>query len=323
MLDRPLTFRPYYKTVIWGGDKIAAYKGEKIDFEKVGESWEISAVRGHESVVASGEYEGRTLTALVKEYGAKLVGTDVAARCRDEFPLLVKIIDARQDLSVQVHPDDALAKVRHNSAGKTEMWYIIDCAPGAKIYTGLCAPLNKEEYERRIADNSIMEVVGAHNSAPGQMYFVPAGTLHAIGGGNLVAEVQQTSDITYRVYDYDRRDAEGNPRPLHTQLAADAIDYRYPNPIEPTAKVFDRTTEGAVKSAYFNTTYLSLSEGERYEINTHGRTFAIVMVSRGALDLTLSCGEALHYRQGDTLLLPAAMAPCRLSGDCSGLVVTC
>lgn len=323
MFEKPLQFVPYYKSVIWGGDRIAKYKNEVINQENVGESWEISAVPGHESVVADGEYKGKKLTDLVNEYGADFLGTEVFKRCGKEFPLLIKIIDARQDLSVQVHPDDELARKRHDSAGKTEMWYIIDREPGSKIYTGLKAPLNPEEYKRRIADNSIMEVVGDHVSEPNQFYFVPAGTIHAIGAGNLLAEVQQTSDITYRVYDYDRRDAEGNPRELHTELATDAIDYRFPNDITPTATVYPATTMKAVTSAYFTTDFLHLIPGEKFDVDTIGKTFAIIIVSKGTLDITLNSGEILHYKKGDTLLIPASMPPCTLSGDCNALFVNC
>lgn len=323
MFDKPLKFVPYYKTVIWGGDRIAKYKNEEINLENVGESWEISAVPGHESLVSEGEYKGKKLTELVDEHGSDFLGTEVYKRCGKEFPLLIKIIDARQDLSVQVHPDDELARKRHNSAGKTEMWYIIDRVPGSKIYTGLKASLTPDEYTRRIADNTIMDVVADHVSEPDQFYFVPAGTIHAIGAGNLLAEVQQTSDITYRVYDYDRRDAAGNPRELHTALAKDAIDYRFPNDIEPTAAIYPSTTCGAVKSAYFTTDFLHLTSGEEFIVDNQGRTFAIIIVSKGALDITIASGEMLHYKQGDTILLPAAMPSCKLSGDCNALLVTC
>ncbi len=318
----PLQFAPYYKSVIWGGDKIAKYKNEKIDLENVGESWEISAVPGHESVVVgSSEFAGLTLPQLVERFGADFVGTEVYKRCGAEFPLLIKIIDARQNLSVQVHPNDDLARVRHNSQGKTEMWYIIDSEPDAKIYTGLCAPLSPESYKERIANNTIMDVVAAHASKPNQFYFVPAGTIHAIGAGNLLAEVQQTSDVTYRVYDYDRRDANGNPRELHTELAVDAIDYRFPNDIEPTGKIFPSTTKGAVTSPYFNIDYIDVVEP--VNVDTQGKSFAIVMVASGSLILTTADGTEYTYPQGSTLLIPASMPPCKLTGTAKGLLVTC
>lgn len=323
MLNEPLIFRPYFKSVIWGGEKIPEYKKIPTDLQNIGESWEISAVPGFESVVAEGPLKGMSLSDLSRNFGADFLGSVVINKGVDVFPLLVKIIDAKADLSVQVHPDDALAAVRHNSPGKTEMWYIIDCLPESKIYSGLRAPLSPETYGKHISDNTIMDVVGTHESSPGQFYFVPAGTIHAIGAGNLLAEVQQTSDITYRVYDYDRRDAQGNPRELHTELAADAIDYRYPNDVTPTAEIFDSTTEGAVISPYFKTDFLSLKDEDEFIVDTAGRSFAIIMVTEGDLTLRrLSDGKEFAYPSGSTVLLPASMPKCLLWGNAKALLIT-
>lgn len=323
MLNEPIIFKPYFKSVIWGGDRIAAFKDVAIGLESVGESWEISAVPGNESVVADGPLKGLSISELTEKYGADFLGTEVMKKYRSGFPLLIKIIDARADLSVQVHPDDALAADRHNSPGKTEMWYIIDSLPDAKIYSGLKAELSPESYRKRIADNSIMEVVGVHESAPGQFYYVPAGTIHAIGAGNLLAEVQQTSDITYRVYDYDRRDSEGNSRPLHTELAVDAIDYRYPNDITPTARIFDVTTEGVVTSPYFKTDFLSLKDDEYFTVDTDGRSFAIIMVTEGNITVCRTTdGKEYAYSRGSTVLLPASMPECTIKGTAKVLLIT-
>lgn len=323
MIDEPIIFRPIFKSVIWGGDKIAEYKGVDVDTNDIGESWEISAVPGNESVVAYGPYKGMTLTELVEKFGAGFLGTQVIDKFKSGFPLLIKIIDARADLSVQVHPDDSLAGVRHNSPGKTEMWYIIDCLPDAKIYSGLKAPLSPESYENRIADNSVMDVVGVHFSAPGQFYYVPAGTIHAIGAGNLLAEVQQTSDITYRVYDYDRRDAEGKPRQLHTDLAKDAIDYRFPNDITPTAQTFSSTTEGVVSSPYFKTDLLALGAGDTFCVNPDLRCFVIIMVTEGEISIQRTAdSKTFSYPRGTTVLLPASMPECLLTGPAKALVIT-
>lgn len=323
MLNEPLIFRPYFKSVIWGGDKISEYKKIPTDRQNIGESWEISAVPGHESVVAEGPLRGMSISELIERYGSDFLGSDVMEKGGKSFPLLVKIIDAKADLSVQVHPDDSLADARHNSPGKTEMWYILDCLPGAKIYSGLRDYLSPESYRERIANDSIMDVVSEHRSAPGQFYYVPAGTIHAIGAGNLLAEVQQTSDITYRVYDYDRRDAQGNPRELHTELAADAIDYRYPNDVTPTAEIFDSTTEGAVTSPYFKTDFLNLKDDDEYRVDTAGRSFAIIMVTEGDLTLQrLFDGKKFVYPSGSTVLLPASMPKSSISGPAKALLVT-
>ncbi len=323
MLNEPLIFRPYLKSVIWGGEKIADYKNISSDQKNIGESWEISAVPGHESVVAEGPLKGLSLSELIERFGADFLGSDVMENGGASFPLLVKIIDAKADLSVQVHPDDSLAKARHNSPGKSEMWYIIDCLPNAKIYSGLRDHLSPETYRKRIAGNSIMDVVGVHRSAPGQFYYVPAGTIHAIGAGNLLAEVQQTSDITYRVYDYDRRDAQGKPRELHTDLATDAIDYRYPNDVHPTAEIFDSTTEGAVSSPYFKTDFLNLKGGDEFLVETAGRSFAIIMVAEGDLTIhRMTDGKEFVFHSGSTVLLPASMPKTILSGPTKALLVT-
>ncbi len=223
----PIRFKPYFKSVIWGGKRICKYKDIEQPQDKIGESWEISAVEGQESIVADGPYKGMSITQLVERFGPELLGRDVFDRYGGQFPLLIKLIDANDNLSVQVHPDDALAKERHGSLGKSEMWYIISAEEGAKIYSGLNRKMTPEEYVRRVKDGNIEEVLAVHDSRPGDVYFLPAGRVHAIGGGNLLAEIQESSDITYRIYDYGRRDANGNTRELHTEQAKDAIDYTY------------------------------------------------------------------------------------------------
>lgn len=234
----PFLFNPYFKNVIWGGDKICRYKGIPQPAPNIGESWEISAIPGHESVVAAGKHKGLTLTRLVELLGVELLGERVVERYGLRFPLLIKFIDARDNLSVQVHPDDDLALSRHNSFGKSELWYIIDTEPGAKIFSGLRTQMTPDEYAIRVADGSFADTLAVHDSAPGDVFFLPSGRVHAIGSGNFLAEIQQSSDVTYRIYDYDRRDAEGRPRELHTDLARDAIDftvlpdYKSPRPSE-------------------------------------------------------------------------------------------
>jgi len=276
-----------------------------IDSDCIGESWELSAVPGHESVVAEGPLAGKTITELGEELGAELLGSKTVEKYGKNFPLLIKLIDARNDLSVQVHPNDALAKVRHNCAGKTEMWYVVDCEKDANIYCGLAAPLTPQGYVEKIADNTIMNAVSAHKSTPGQFYFIPAGTIHAIGAGNLIAEIQQSSDITYRVYDYDRRDAQGNPRQLHTEEAKDAIDYTYPHSVKPTAEVFPTTTAAAVKSDYFTVDFVS-EDNKQLNYAGNAETFALFMVVKGQIAITID-GNTTVVKQGETVLIPAAV----------------
>lgn len=314
MLDHALHFAPYLKSVIWGGDRIATYKGIPTDQTAIGESWEISAVPGHVSVVDRGPLTGKSLTDLIGEYGAELVGADIFNRFGTGFPLLIKIIDARADLSVQVHPDDELAEKRHHCPGKTEMWHIIDTAPDAKIYVGLKERITPDEYERRVADNSIMDVIASYDSAPGDTFFLPAGRIHAIGAGNLLAEIQETSDITYRIYDYDRRDKDGNPRQLHTAEARDAIDYTvYPD-------YRSRPTDSMLADCrYFAVRSFDLAE-HTLSLPRDRESFTIIMCLDGNVEVEYSTGapgcEIRFQRidRGDTWLLPATVRDIKVTG---------
>lgn len=223
-------FYPLLKQVVWGGSRLAALRNIPDAPSCLGESWEISAVPGSETRVATpAEYAGLTVSELTRRLGPALVGSRVWEQYGDRFPLLVKFIDAARNLSVQVHPDDEMARRLHGSSGKNEMWYVLQADPGAHIICGLSRRITPADYERLVAAGRILDVVATHPSHPGDVYYVPAGRLHSIGAGNLLVEVQQTSDITYRVYDYGRVDAQGRPRQLHTELARDAIDYNvYP-----------------------------------------------------------------------------------------------
>lgn len=319
MLNQPLHFTPYLKSVIWGGERIAPFKGIVTDQTQIGESWELSAVPGHVSVVDRGLLAGKSLTELIDTYGADLVGKDIYERYGSAFPLLIKLIDAKADLSVQVHPDDTLAQARHNSPGKTEMWHIIDTDPGAKIYAGLSTPITPDDYERRVADNTIMDVIAAYDSAPGQTYFLPAGRIHAIGAGNLLAEIQQTSDITYRIYDYDRRDKDGNPRELHTAQAKDAIDYTvYPD--------YQSHPEGDLlaECQYFDTRCMHLKAGDIPAPIANPRgSFTIIMCLDGEAEIidNTRAGQAFPIRRGETLLFPAVMTSLSARGTATLLTV--
>lgn len=313
MLSQPIHFTPYLKSVIWGGERIAPFKGIDTDQHQIGESWEISAVPGHISVVDRGPLKGKTLTELIETYGADLIGSDNYRRYGSTFPLLIKIIDAKTDLSVQVHPDDTLAMTRHNAYGKTEIWHIIDAYNNAKIYTGFKNNITAEEYEHRVADNTIMDVIAAYDSAPGSTFFLPAGRIHAIGAGNFLAEVQQTSDITYRIYDYDRRDKDGNPRELHTQQAKDAIDYTvYPD--------YESHPDGPLlaECQYFDVRRIILDGNERdvTPVERPRDSFTIIMCLDGDAEITDLDNEKSSFRikRGETLLFPAVMTHLAIKG---------
>ena len=229
---KPLKFEDILKPVIWGGNEICKFKDVTPKLEGIGESWEISQVEGNVSVVADGEYKGATLTEVMEKEGVALMGKHVIERFGKDFPLLIKFIDARDFLSIQVHPDDTLAKERHNSFGKTEMWYVISAVEGAGLYSGFSQEITPEEYVERIENNTITDVLQFHEVKSGDVFFLPAGRVHAIGKGIFIAEIQQNSNITYRIYDYNRKDKNGNGRELHTELAKDAIDYKLYNDLK-------------------------------------------------------------------------------------------
>mgnify|MGYP002622775818 CR=1 FL=1 len=225
----PLTFKQQFVEVVWGGHRLRPLKGLPPSEQPLGESWEVSAVEGRESVVENGSLAGQTLTQLAERFGEELLGHRVVERYGRRFPLLIKLIDAEQDLSIQVHPDDHLAWERHRSMGKTEMWFVMESSEQARLYSGFSSPISKYEYEKRVEDGSICDVLQCHEVKKGDVFFIPSGRIHAICGGTLVAEIQQSSDITYRIYDYNRPGLDGHPRQLHTELAKDAIDYKVYN----------------------------------------------------------------------------------------------
>lgn len=317
---KPYKFHRLLKSVLWGGDRMAEFKGLEIDVPNVGESWELSGVEGNESIVKGGEDDGLTLSQLIERHKSSLVGEAVYAQHGSKFPLLVKIIGAEQDLSLQVHPNDELARERHNCFGKTEMWYLIDHKPGAKILSGMSQEISPEEYEQRVANNTILDVVAQHESHEGDVFFLPSGRIHGIGGGNLIAEVQQTSDITYRVYDYDRRDAQGNARELHVEQARDAIDYKVydsyvlPNPGD------KRGDAPLVKCPYFDVHRIALDGVDTY-VNDKD-SFVIVMCLKGTVVITDDNGNITPMHRGETILVPASLKRLQFDGHAMLLTAT-
>ena len=301
----PLKFKPILKTIVWGGEKIAPYKEIKTGQNHIGESWELSGVHGNESVVADGPLAGRSIADLVKEYKGELIGKHVYENTGDEFPLLIKFIDALTDLSIQVHPDDELAARRHNgSKGKTEMWCVVDAEPGAHLLAGLTEHITPEEYAARVADGSITDVLARHEVHPGDVFFLPAGRIHAICGGCFIAEIQQTSDITYRIYDYGRLGLDGKPREVHTELAKDAIDYKvYDNYRTEYSPVKDEEVE-LVSCKYFTTSLYDLTLPYAKDLSELD-SFLVVMCLSGHGTLEVD-GEEVSVHQGETVLVPAS-----------------
>lgn len=298
-------FRPILKSVLWGGERIVPYKQIESDQQKVGESWELSGVRGNESVVAEGPETGTTLSELIARHGAALLGKANAARFGAEFPLLIKFIDARQDLSIQVHPDDALAWERHRSKGKTEMWYVVDAEPGARLRAGFAHALTPAQYEASVADDTIAEQLAEYEIHAGDLFFLPAGRVHSIGAGALISEIQQTSDITYRIYDFNRRDADGNTRELHTELAKGAIDYT----VLPDYRThYERVKNRPIVLAecpYFTTLLHDLTAPTTLDY-ADTDSFVVVICVEGHGTITDDRGATMPLHQGETILVPAS-----------------
>lgn len=307
----PIVFTPYLKSVIWGGNKICRYKGIPQEKDNIGESWEISAVPGHESKVAEGLYKGKTITELIDMFGAELLGSKVYDRFNGKFPLLIKFIDANDNLSVQVHPDDALAQKRHNSLGKTEMWYIIETEEDAKIYAGLKTHMTPDDYVKRVNEGTFAETLAVHESSPGDLFFLPAGRVHAIGAGNLLAEIQESSDVTYRIYDYNRTDANGNTRELHTELAKDAIDYTVYPEYKCQPKNQDQAVAELVKCDHFTTDRIRLDG--TLDMTLDPTSFTVIMCIDGSFKIRYNEGE-MSVNAGHTVLIPAALTDISLEG---------
>ena len=310
----PLTFKPILKSVIWGGSAICPFKGISPVQEGIGESWELSHVDGDYSIVAEGELANKSLDDLIKAYGKDLLGAHVMERFGTRFPLLIKFIDARDNLSIQVHPNDELAQKRHNSFGKTEMWYVIKADKDASLYSGFSKQITPDEYVERVKNNTIMDVLQRYDVNAGDVFFLPAGRVHAIGAGCFIAEIQQTSNITYRIYDYDRPGPDGRPRELHTDLATDVIDYTYHPRHRVNYTPQENTPAQLVKCPYFTTNLLSLDRDiERDYIRLD--SFVIYMCLSGRFTITTGECDPVLVMPGETVLLPACFKNINLYPD--------
>ena len=304
----PLTFETIFKDKIWGGQKIKTIL-EK-DFSPLpncGETWEVSDVEGNVSVVKEGSLQGKSLHELVEQYKGKLVGQHVYEKYGNRFPLLVKFIDANDDLSIQVHPDDELAKKRKSGFGKTEMWYIMQADEGAKLNSGFNREVTKEEYVKAVTDNTIQDILNIEPAAPGDVFFLPAGRVHYIGKGLLLAEIQQTSDTTYRIYDFDRVDATtGKKRELHTELAVDAINYHHFDHYKTQYDKKLNESVNAVTSDYFVTNVLTANQEIEHDY-THIDSFVILICVAGALTIEAEGGYSVSLKMGQCTLIPATI----------------
>lgn len=300
---KALQFNALLKTTIWGGEEVTALKKLENAPKQVGESWEISGVPGNETVVADGEFKGETLEKLIERFGAELVGKRNIERYGTTFPLLIKFISAAQDLSIQVHPDDAMAQRMGHPYGKTEMWYIVHTQPGASLCSGFNADFSADGYTKSLADGTLMNHLSRHETRPGDCFFIPAGRIHSIGAGNFLVEIQQSSNDTFRVYDFDRTDAEGHKRELHVAQAREALDYKaypeyrtqyepHPNDCTPLVDCPQFTTRLYELTASLKADYTDID------------SFVILIAFEGAATLRYAEGE-LTLRAGESVLFPA------------------
>lgn len=313
----PLQFEPILKERIWGGEKLKNVLGKSITSTITGESWELSAVAGDVSVVANGFWKGKSLMALLEEFPEEILGTRVYEKFGLQFPLLFKYLDAREDLSIQVHPNDALAQARHQSFGKTEMWYVMQADEDAKIIVGFKNNSNAGEYVSSLKNKTLLSILDQKKVFVGDVFFLETGTVHAIGAGMVVAEIQQTSDITYRIYDFDRVDATGNTRELHVDLALDAINYNRVDTQRHYLKEVNLSNE-MVQCPYFTTNFLPL-DGE-VSISKTNESFTVYMCVDGNFSLELN-EKVYQYKKGDTLLIPAYISAFVINGKASILEI--
>jgi mannose-6-phosphate isomerase len=307
-----IKFEPLLKQTLWGGSKIIPFKHLDAQLENVGESWEISGVSGNETIVANGQYKGMSLNQLVRELKGSLVGEENYQRFGDEFPLLIKFIDACQDLSIQVHPTDEIAHRQGKSRGKTEMWYTLESAPGAQLYNGLKQQITPEQYKEMVADDTITDALARYEVKEGDVFFIPAGRIHAIGAGCFVAEIQQTSDVTYRIYDFKRKDKNGNYRELHTQLASESIDYTVLDNYRTVYEPVKNEGTQVVTCPYFTTAVYDLDEPMTLDYSELD-SFVILIAVKGGGQL-ISEGEEMSFQMGDTVLLPATTKEVKVEG---------
>ena len=304
----PFLFHPNLHPVVWGGHQLRPYKGLEPNEEPIGESWEVSAVPSSTSIISNGSLQGRDLTSVIAEFPEEILGHAVNEKYHGQLPLLVKFIDAERDLSIQVHPNDEMAWREHKKMGKSEMWYIIKAAPGSHLYAGFKQQITSDEYFRRIAEGTITEVLADHTVKTGDVFYLPAGRVHAICGGIMLAEVQQSSDVTYRIYDYNRPGMDGKPRELHTDLAAQALDYHVEQNYRTEYVETDNRAIQIIDSPYFDVRVMEIQTSFHRNLLKYD-SFVISMCIEGDCKLVMRTnGSEILLKAGHTTLIPAAIA---------------
>ncbi|MCR4854088.1 MAG: class I mannose-6-phosphate isomerase [Prevotella sp.] len=310
---QPIRFIPLLKSTLWGGSKIIPFKHLESQQQQVGESWEISGVKDSETVVADGPYEGTKLNHLVAELKEKLVGKENYERFGNEFPLLIKFIDACQDLSIQVHPTDEIARRQGKERGKTEMWYIMGSDAGARLYSGLKMKITPEEYKQMVENDTICDALAQYEVSEGDVFFLPAGRIHAIGTGCFLAEIQQTSDVTYRIYDFGRRDKDGHFRQLHTREAAESINYDVKPDYRTHYKPLRNEGVQLVSCPYFTTAVYDLDEPMTLDYSELD-SFVVLIGLSGEGTIVDNEGNETPLKAGQTLLIPATTLELKVTG---------
>ncbi|HIP26150.1 MAG TPA: mannose-6-phosphate isomerase [Flavobacteriaceae bacterium] len=305
MIKEPLKFIPILKEKIWGGEKLNKLLKKKSDKKNIGESWEISDVENEMSIVANGKLKGQSIQDVIEQYKGELVGEKVYQHFGNKFPLLIKFIDAKEALSIQLHPNDKLAKKRHNSFGKTEMWYVMQADKNANLIVGFKEKVNSETYKKHLQEKTLLKILNSELVEKGDVFFIPTGRVHAIGAGVLLAEIQQTSDVTYRIYDWDRKDDKGNYRELHTENALEALDFEVKNSYKTNYKVKANKESTIVKCPFF-TTNIIIVDGEINVNHTNKDSFIIYMCVSGNVIFANNNFE-LELNYGETILIPNSL----------------
>ena len=314
-----IKFNALLKSTLWGGEKIVPFKHLCTEQDNVGESWEISGVPGNETVVANGAYAGKKLNDVVAILKEKLVGKDNYERFGNEFPLLIKFIDARQDLSIQVHPTDEIAKRQGKERGKTEMWYLLDSDKDATLLCGLKQQITPSQYAEMVANDTIVDAIARYNVKEGDCFFLPAGRIHAIGTGCFLAEIQQTSDVTYRIYDFKRKDKDGNYRELHTKQAAECIDYNVSKNYRTEYTPAKNQGVSLVQCPYFCTAVYDLNEPMTLDYSELD-SFVVLIGLKGEAKITDNEGNIISFQAGESILVPATTKTLKVEGTIKFLV---
>lgn len=314
----PIKLKPAFKDYLWGGTRLRDDFGKECDFDKVAESWELSCHKDGNSVVAEGEFAGLTLAQYIEKEGKSVLGTNCEKF--ENFPILIKLIDAKDNLSVQVHPNNEYAQRVEGEYGKTEMWYVVDCDEGASLLYGFKHNITKEEFRERIENNTLLEVTNSVPVKKGDVFFIEAGTLHAIGKGILIAEIQQNSNTTYRIYDYGRVGADGKPRQLHIDKAVDVTNLcpAKPYPQSEPVDMDGWTKKRLAKCEYFTVDVINVDTSAALEADKS--SFVNILVLDGGCVLSSEGNDAVELKKGDSVFIPAGLGKFELTGKCSAVM---